>query len=107
MDNFLPAFMLYYGVNVLKPMPDNKGVIPLAEFCECGSLIIGGRCSNKSCSLRGGDKPAAGGKPPRQKGTPKSPGPAKQAVVKPANPRRASRVVTYNLYETKEKEPEG
>lgn len=97
--------MLYYGINGSQVNAGHKGVILLAEFCECGSLLIGGRCSNKNCSLRAGEKPAAGGKSAtRKKATAKSPVAAKPAV-KTSNPRRASKMITYNLYETKE-EPE-
>lgn len=65
----------------------------MAEFCKCGSLVIGGRCTNKSCSEKGPEKPA----PART---------AKKAAASEKNPakttktRRASKCITYNLYET-------
>ncbi len=79
----------------------------MAEFCECGSLKINGRCSNKSCKL-GGDtgaarvrKTAAG---PNASGSTRA---SKTSVPKRADPRRASKVITYNLYDIKkDKGPE-
>ncbi|MEN6314307.1 MAG: hypothetical protein ABFD25_08690 [Clostridiaceae bacterium] len=71
----------------------------MTEFCECGSLILDGRCSNKNCSLRAAAKPTAGKKPAaRAKAAGKSAVPAKLSV-KAANPRRASKCITYNLYD--------
>jgi hypothetical protein len=82
-------------------------VILLAEFCECGSLKINGRCSNKSCKLGGSTgaasvrKTAAG---PDTSGRAKA---SKSSAPKKADPRRASKVITYNLYDIKkESEPE-
>lgn len=78
----------------------------MAEFCECGSLIVGGRCSNKSCTLR-----AAAGLPAAKKPSAKARASLKGTVaaakpVKVPNPRRASKCITYNLYDIKDKEPE-
>lgn len=80
----------------------------MAEFCECGSLKIDGRCSNKSCSLRGaavqtGKTPGAKA---RRKATPSGETASKAAVPKKSDSRRASRVITYNLYDTKDTKPE-
>ncbi|NJD01129.1 MAG: hypothetical protein FIA99_00675 [Ruminiclostridium sp.] len=69
----------------------------MAEFCKCGSLIIGGRCSNKGCNLKGLEKQApvkavrktaTGGKTP----------------AKCAKTRKASKCISYNLYEAKSEE---
>ncbi len=81
----------------------------MAEFCECGSLIVDGRCSNKKCALRGSDtavspkRKAAGTKTSGRSTTGKNT--AKAAAPKKANPRRASRVITYNLYDLKKDDP--
>ena len=81
----------------------NQGVIPLADFCECGSLVIDGRCSNKKCTLRSSAAAASIKKAPA--GSKASGGAsgksttAKAAVPKKTNPRRASKVITYNLYD--------
>jgi len=78
----------------------------LAEFCECGSLVVDGRCTNKSCTLRAAANPSAPKKPAaRAKASSKGTVTPKPAV-KAANPRRASKCITYNLYDIKDKEPE-
>lgn len=62
-------------------------------------MIFDGRCSNKNCSLRAAVKPAAEKKhAARVKTTGKSAATAKLSV-KAANPRRASKCITYNLYD--------
>lgn len=76
----------------------------MAEFCECGSLVIGGRCTNKSCSLRAASNPASVKKTTRSKST-KSTEVAK-STAKASNPRRASKCITYNLFDKQEKEPD-
>ncbi len=81
----------------------------MAEFCECGSLVIDGRCTNKSCTLRAAESPSALKKPAaRAKASLKGAVTAKPAAkaVKAVNPRRASKCITYNLYDIKDKEPE-
>jgi hypothetical protein len=93
---FQPSFNALY----------KEGVIPLAEFCECGSLVIDSRCSNKHCTLRAVTKPA-----PVRKSSAKAKATGKgleatKPSVKVPNPRRASKCVTYNLYETQNNEPE-
>jgi len=77
----------------------------LAEFCECGSLVIDSRCSNKNCSLKGNAKPVPARKSTRAKAAVKITDDAKPSV-KASNPRRASKMITYNLYEVQENEPE-
>lgn len=81
----------------------------MAEFCECGSLVIDGRCTNKSCTLRAAESPASPKKPAaRAKASLKGAVTTKPAAktVKAVNPRRASKCITYNLYDIKDKEPE-
>ena len=84
----------------------------MAEFCECGSLVVDSRCSNKHCSLRAAAKPV-----PARRSTAKSKvtgvlGVTAQSLeatkpaVKVPNPRRASKCITYNLYDTQNNEPE-
>ncbi len=77
----------------------------MAEFCECGSLVIDSRCSNKNCSLKGNVKPAPVRKSAKAKSAVKISDDAKPSV-KASNPRRASKMVTYNLYDVQESEPE-
>lgn len=78
----------------------------MAEFCECGSLVVNGHCSNKSCLHKASGKTAAAGKTAaRPKAAAKSPDAAKLST-KASNPRRASKVITYNLYDMQKKEPE-
>ena len=69
----------------------------MAEFCKCGSLVIGGRCSNKGCSFKTLDKQAPV-KAVRKTAT------AEKPQVKGTKTRRASKCITYNLYETKSEE---
>ncbi len=71
----------------------------MAEFCVCGSLIIDGRCSNKSCSSRGQDKQA-----PVKSASAKRTAKAEKAPAKSTRSKRASKCITYNLYETKSEE---
>lgn len=75
-----------------------RGVIQLAEFCKCGSIIIGGRCTNKGCSMRNSDKPAA------IKATTRKTAATEKVPAKTSNTRRSSKCITYNLYETKAEE---
>ena len=74
----------------------------MAEFCKCGSLVFGGRCSNKGCSLKTLDKQA----PVKavKKATTASAATAVKTPVKSTKTRRASKCITYNLYETKSEE---
>ena len=70
----------------------------MAEFCKCGSLIIGGRCTNKGCSVKALDKPAPVKTTARKAST------TEKTPVKSTKTRRASKCITYNLYETKSEE---
>ena len=64
----------------------------MAEFCTCGSIVINGQCTNKNCINR-----VASAKVPKVR---------KTAVKKvPKTPvKRASKCITYNLYETETEE---
>lgn len=78
----------------------------MAEFCECGSLVFDGRCSNKNCSLRAATKPVPARKSTSKvKVTGKSLDATKPSAKSP-NPKRASKCITYNLYDTQNKESE-
>lgn len=74
----------------------------MAEFCKCGSLVIGGRCSNKGCTFRSPDRPASDRQIP-VKAVKKSAA-AEKTPSKGTKTRRASKCITYNLYETKSEE---
>lgn len=69
----------------------------MAEFCKCGSLVISGRCTNKGCSMKTLDKQV----PVK---TVKKSAAAKKTPVKSTKVRRASKCITYNLYETNSEE---
>ena len=78
----------------------------MSEFCECGSLVIDGRCTNKNCSLRGAAKPVPVRKSSaKRKVVGKSLDAVKSAVKSPSA-RRASKCITYNLSDVEEKESE-
>lgn len=79
----------------------------MAEFCSCGSLMIGGNCTNKNCANKAAGKQGA----VKQAGTKKAAGKSKSAAslgTKPENAhakaRRASKCITYNLYDIKSDE---
>ena len=82
----------------------SKGVIKLAEFCTCGSLVIGGHCTNKKCSSSAPVKTATV-RAPKKAAVPKT----KDAPVKkesnPASARRSSKVISYNLNDLAKQEP--
>ena len=78
----------------------------MAEFCECGSLVVDGRCTNKSCALRAAANPTAPKKPAVRAKTSLKGSTAAKPAAKAANPRRASKCITYNLYDLKDNEPE-
>lgn len=75
----------------------------MAEFCTCGSIIIGGSCSNKNCALRTAVKTTAGRSNGAKSTRSKAAGTAGKEV-KSSKTRRASKVVTYNLYDQEEKQ---
>lgn len=66
----------------------------MAEFCKCGSLMIGGRCTNKSCGIKTQDRQAPEKAPPGKKAARAEKAPAKSTKTK-----RASKCITYNLYD--------
>lgn len=74
-----------------------RGVIHLVEFCTCGSIKIEGNCTNKNCASNSAVKDS----------TP-NPAARKTASVKkepkPARTRKASKVITYNLYDDNKSE---
>lgn len=71
----------------------------MAEFCTCGSLVLDGSCTNKNCSNKATGKHTATAAKKSQ---------AKKATqeVKPkaTKVRKASKCITYNLYETNEED---
>ncbi|HHV28922.1 hypothetical protein [Acetivibrio mesophilus] len=72
----------------------------MAQFCTCGSLIINDSCTNKNCSNRAASKPSSAGK--RTAKTAKA---AKaDTSAKSTRTRRASKCITYNLYDKKAEE---
>ncbi|WP_038289725.1 hypothetical protein [Acetivibrio straminisolvens] len=69
----------------------------MAQFCTCGSLIINDSCTNKNCSNRVASKLSSAAK--RTTKTAKADTPAKSTRT-----RRASKCITYNLYDKKAEE---
>lgn len=69
----------------------------MAEFCTCGSLMLDGSCTNKNCS----NKAAVKHKTPAAKKT-KEKSNTLESKPKATKSRRASKCITYNLYELKE-----
>lgn len=79
----------------------------MAEFCSCGSLMIGGNCTNKNCSNKAAAKPASG----KHAGAKKAAGKTRSSLAAEkktesayAKARRASKCITYNLYDTQPEE---
>lgn len=77
----------------------NKGVILLAEFCTCGSLMLNGSCTNKNCKNKADSKHSAS----TTKKT-KAKSDTLNSKPKLSRTRRASKCITYNLYDMKEEE---
>ena len=76
-----------------------KGVICLADFCTCGSIIINGHCTNKSCINK------AQGKTATAKAARKTSKESTEAkALKPVRTRKSSKCITYNLNDIKEEE---
>ncbi|MGI6777784.1 MAG: hypothetical protein ACOX7R_07100 [Acetivibrionales bacterium] len=67
----------------------------MATFCSCGSLIIENRCTNKKCNIKISEKGVS-----RIKKADTGKVPAK----KPSKSRRASKCITYNLYDMEQPE---
>lgn len=66
----------------------------MAEFCKCGSIMINGQCTNKNCT----DKASGKSDSALQSAT----GNSKKKGAKSAKTKRASKVITYNLYEVED-----
>ena len=75
----------------------DKGVIYLADFCTCGSIVINGHCTNKNCINKSPVKATSS----KATGSKSSADGGKKAA-KPAKTRKASKCIVYNLYENKE-----
>jgi hypothetical protein len=88
--NYFPKLLLIFQFcDILRYI---KGVIYLAEFCTCGSLIINEQCTNKNCT----NKPASKSASPKHSSAKEG-----KKETKSTRTRRASKVITYNLYEDK------
>lgn len=68
----------------------------MLEFCTCGSIMIDHLCTNKNCPTK---ISAKSGSTVQKKATG-----TKSVKEKSQRPRRASRVITYNLNDVEEKE---
>ncbi len=71
----------------------------MPEFCTCGSIIFNNQCTNKNCANRSASKST----------TSKQAGPKSSTVKKEAKStktRRASKCITYNLYDDKREDGE-
>jgi len=72
-------------------------VIILAEFCICGSLMLDGLCTNKNCKNKTVSKQnASTAKKTKAKDN------TLESKPKTTRIRRASKCITYNLYDLKE-----
>ncbi|NLL07195.1 MAG: hypothetical protein GX270_15760 [Clostridiaceae bacterium] len=67
----------------------------MAEFCTCGSLMLEGSCTNKNCVNKTAGKSTTAKKTRAKKDT-------LETKPKTTRTRKASKCITYNLYETKE-----
>lgn len=76
-----------------------KGVILLAEFCTCGSIVLNGHCTNKNCSNKSSAKAST------TKASKKAAGTVTKEA-KPVKTKRASKCITYNLYDINKEEEE-
>ncbi len=75
----------------------------MAEFCTCGSVIIGGSCTNKNCS----NKPVKAAST-RAKKTGRAKTATNAVIEKPVQKsskiQRASKCITYHISELPQKE---
>lgn len=71
----------------------------MAEFCNCGSLMINGSCTNKNCSNKLAKAPAKPRQPRKASVAKSSISTGVKAEPKATKIRRASKCVTYNLYD--------
>lgn len=69
----------------------------MAEFCTCGSIVLNGHCTNKNCSNKSSAKSTTAKAPRKAAGS-------ATKEVKPVKTKRASKCITYNLYDIKEEE---
>ncbi|HEY9061856.1 MAG TPA: hypothetical protein VIO64_15320 [Pseudobacteroides sp.] len=73
----------------------------MSEFCKCGSLMLSGNCTNKNCTFRTISKPSS----PKQSSRSKAASSDISAKEKkPPRVRRASKCITYNLYDINNEE---
>lgn len=76
----------------------------MAEFCKCGSVVIGGSCTNKNCSNR----PVKSVASTRVRKTGKTKTTASVVEEKPVQKsskiQRASKCITYHISELPQKE---
>lgn len=70
----------------------------MAEFCKCGSIMINGSCTNKSCSNKLEKAPASRSRTARPKAQDIKTEPKKTKVP------RASKCITYNIKDLPPKE---
>ncbi|TYQ16747.1 UNVERIFIED_CONTAM: hypothetical protein Cloal_3315 [Acetivibrio alkalicellulosi] len=73
----------------------------MAQFCTCGSLMINDSCTNKNCINK---VSAKSGTTKKRVGGEKKVLEATEKKAKPTRTKRASKCVTYNLYDKKEEE---
>ena len=69
----------------------------MAEFCTCGSLVIGGHCTNKNCA----DKAS---RPAQAKAAKAKTTSVVKKEPKTTRVRKSSKVIAYNLYDTEKEE---
>ncbi|HQA57703.1 MAG TPA: hypothetical protein PK033_07475 [Acetivibrio sp.] len=69
----------------------------MAEFCNCGSLMINGSCTNKNCNNRVSAKHASSAKRVEKEKASEKKSPSSTRT------RRASKCITYNLKDLAEK----
>jgi hypothetical protein len=70
----------------------------MAEYCKCGSIMIDGSCTHKSCSNK-----LVKASPSRAKKV-STKTPVVKAEVKSTKVRRASKCITYNINDLIKKE---
>ena len=69
----------------------------MAEFCICGSLVIGGHCTNKNCTEKAS-------RPAQAKAAKSKVASEAKKEPKTTKVRKSSKVITYNLYDTEKEE---
>ena len=74
----------------------------MAEFCTCGSIKIGGNCTNKNCINRETSRSASSRT--TGKSSSRSASAAEKGQPKSTKTRKSSKVVTYNLYDIEREE---